>query len=58
MEARVDNALVQLLQGAQPFDYVAVKALAKPEEVAIPDVKIAKPDLAVYDQLLSIGGAQ
>ena len=58
MEARVEKALAQLLQGAQPFDYVAVKALAKPEEVTIPVVQISKPDLAAYDRLLPIGGAR
>lgn len=56
MEARVEGALAQRLQDAEPFDYAAVKALAKPEAVEIPDIKIAEPDFAVYDRLL--GGAQ
>jgi hypothetical protein len=58
MEARVDDALTQLLQTDEPFDYVAVKALAKPEAVTLPDVKIADPDLAMYDRLLPTGGAR
>lgn len=58
METRVEQALSQVLQSGKPFDYVAVKTLAKPEEVAIPEVKIAKPDLTAYDQLLPIGGAR
>jgi len=56
MESQVEDALAQLLQRGEPFDYVAVKALAKPEAVAIPEVKIAKPDLAAYDRLLQGGG--
>jgi transcriptional regulator with XRE-family HTH domain len=58
METRVEDALAQLLQHGEPFDYVAVKALAKPEAVAIPEVKIGKPDLAAYDRLLQLGGAR
>ena len=38
--------------GLQPLDYAAVRAIASPEKPAIPDIKIAAPDLRVYDRLL------
>ena len=52
MEAAVERALVALLEGNQPFDYVAVKAISQPQETVVPIVSIGEPDLTAYDQLL------
>lgn len=57
MESTVDHALVELLGHGKPFDYAAVRALASPEKPLVPDVRIPKPDLGVYDALLA-GGAR
>lgn len=56
MEAPVERALVDLLGAGKAFDYVAVKALAAPEPVAVPAVNIGKVDLAQFDRML--GGAR
>lgn len=48
-EADVEQALSLLLEAGERFDYVAVKALAKPELVSVPVVHIPEPDLSVYD---------
>ncbi len=48
-EADVEQALSLLLEAGERFDYVAVKALAKPEPVTVPAVHIPEPDLTVYD---------
>ncbi len=48
-EADVEQALILLLEAGERFDYVAVKALAKPEPVTVPAVHIPEPDLSVYD---------
>jgi hypothetical protein len=48
-EADVEQALSLLLEAGERFDYVAVKALAKPEPVSVPVVHIPEPDLSVYD---------
>ena len=55
IEAQVERALEQLLERGTAFDYAMVKAIAKPEQATVPDVKIPQPDLAAYDLLL--GGA-
>lgn len=56
-EHAVEGALATLLEKATSFDYVAVKAIAQPEQPEIPDVHIGSPDLASYDALLVAGGA-
>jgi hypothetical protein len=56
MESSVEALLEQLLERGVPFDYIAVRDLAAPERPFVPDVQIARPDLAVYDALLA-GGA-
>lgn len=56
METTVEKALNELLARDAAFDYDAVRALANPERPAIPEVKIADPDLGVYDRLLAAGG--
>lgn len=53
----VEVALELLLEQRQPFDYAAVKALCSPERPTVPELSIPRPDLAVYDELLS-GGAR
>lgn len=57
-ERPVEAALGALLERGGPFDYAAVKALAHPDEPAIPHVAIGEPDLASYDALLGAGGAR
>lgn len=57
METGVERALVELLESGSAFDYAAVKALAQPEPVSRPQVRIPTPDLRSYDALLNMGGA-
>ena len=57
-ERPVETALAALLERGTPFDYVAVKALAHPDEPIIPTLSIGQPDLTSYDALLAAGGAQ
>jgi len=49
MESEVETALRLLLEAGERFDYAAVKALAKPEEVTVPTIHIPEPDLSIYD---------
>lgn len=56
MQGPVERALDELLQRGERFDYVAVKVLAAPEPVSVPDVKIGVVDLLGFDRLL--GGAR
>jgi len=56
MEGPVERALADLLGGGERFDYAGVKALAAPEPVSVPDVKIGAVDLANFDRML--GGAR
>jgi hypothetical protein len=51
-EAVVEQALATMLSSATRFDYVAVKAIAKPDRPAVPLVTIGPPDLQQYDRLL------
>lgn len=51
-ESHVECALDLLLDTGEPFDYAAVKAIAKPEPVTVPQITIPKPDLTVYDAML------
>ena len=55
-EAAVERALATILSDGARFDYVAVKALAKPDKPTVPVVTIGPPDLHQYDRLLSHGG--
>ncbi len=55
MESLVETALQLLLESGKRFDYAAVKELAMPERISVPEVHIPAPDLHAYDQLL--GGA-
>lgn len=52
LEGPVERALTRLLDAGEPFDYAAVKAIAKPEPGPVPTVRIAAPDLKSYDALL------
>jgi len=56
-EADVTRALDILLDLGEPFDFIAVKALAQPSTSAIPYVEIGIPDLGVYDELITMAGA-
>lgn len=59
MEVDVERALVALLDAGQPFDYVAVKQIAAPEQTTVPTLTVpSAPDLGVYDSLLAMGGAR
>lgn len=54
METTVANALSQLLETGQPFDYGAVRELAAPAAPGAPSLALAGgPDLGVYDRLLT-----
>jgi len=56
-ERAVETALAALLEQGAAFDYAMVKAIALPEQPALPVVTIGAPDLAEYDALLAAGGA-
>jgi hypothetical protein len=57
MEATVERVLAALLEGGQPFDYVAVKQAAAPEQPPLPLLSVPSvPDLSAYDRLLAGGG--
>ena len=54
MESTVDSALGLLLEAGGPFDYVAVKELARPTPTQAPVLSLpGTPDLRVYDSLLA-----
>jgi len=57
METHVEKALELLLGRDEPFDYVAVKAIAHPDEPTVPHVAIGAPDLGQWDTLLASRGA-
>ncbi len=48
-ESEVEQALGLLIEAGDRFDYAAVKALVKPEEVVVPTIHIPEPDLSLYD---------
>jgi hypothetical protein len=52
LEADVERALAALLETGDPFDYAAVKALAKPGHPPVPHLAIPAVDLTAYDRLL------
>lgn len=56
-ERAVEIALAGLLERGTAFDYMMVKAIAKPEQPSLPVITIGTPDLADYDDLLAVGGA-
>lgn len=58
METDVETALMQLVTEGKRFDYACVKARARPETPAIPDMAPLVPDLSIYDGLLASGGAR
>ena len=58
LESRVEAALEVLLSRGARFDYAEVKAIAAPEQAAVPDVRIPKPNPADYDVLLSCAVGQ
>jgi len=56
MQSSVEAALELLLARGERPDFLAVKAVAAPQNPTIPVVHIPAPDLAIYDRLLA-GGA-
>jgi hypothetical protein len=56
MQSRVEQALLQLLETGERFDYMTVKSIAAPERPCVPHVKIGIPDPSAYNTLLA-GGA-
>lgn len=52
MQGPVERALEGLLESGKRFDYAAVKAVAAPEPVKVPQVRIGKVDLTRLDRLL------
>lgn len=56
MQSRVEQALLQLLETGERFDYMTVKSIAAPERPCVPQVKIGIPDPSAYNTLLA-GGA-
>ena len=57
MQSTVESALEQLLEAGETFDYATVQRLAAPHESTHPHVRIAAPDLSIYDAFLA-GGAR
>lgn len=58
LQSSVERALSELLDKGEPFDYARVKALTAPhQETPLPTVRIAAPDLTIYDRLLRGGAA-
>jgi len=55
MECEVEAALAKLLDGARVPDVEAVRALAAPTTVQVPEIIDAPIDLATYDALLAQG---
>ena len=53
LESQVDRALSELLAAGEPFDYAGVRQRTSPEPIAVPQVTLPAPDLAVYDRLLA-----
>lgn len=51
-EHHVACALELLLEAGEPFDYAAVRVIAAPEPVTVPEISIGRPDHAVYDAML------
>jgi hypothetical protein len=52
-EPRVLDVVKTLVDRPAAFDYIAVQACVSPPTVAIPTVRIPRPDLHVYDALLA-----
>jgi hypothetical protein len=53
MECVVEQALRDLLEQRVPFDYAAIRELAAPPQLEVPELATpAVPDLRVYDALL------
>ena len=58
-QCRVEQTLEKLLAEDRVPDYETVKLLgAETEPITWPQVQIMKPDLAVYDQLITAGGLE
>jgi hypothetical protein len=58
MESEVRQALELLLEQNEPITVEAIKALVSPVAARVPHLEQYRPDLSVYDQLLTVGGGQ
>jgi hypothetical protein len=58
MESEVQQALELLIEHNEPITVEAIKGLVSPVAARVPQLEQYRPDLAVYDQLLAIGGGQ
>jgi hypothetical protein len=55
----VEQALEKLLAEDRVPDYESVKLLAAATEpIPWPQIQIGEPDLAAYDQLITVGGLE
>lgn len=52
LQGQVERALWELMETGKRFDYVAVKDLAAPEPVIVPEVHIGEVDLTCFDRML------
>jgi hypothetical protein len=58
-QCRVEQALEKLLAEDRVPDYETVRLLAAaPEPIPWPQIQIREPDLAAYDQLITVGGLE
>lgn len=57
-ESHVEAALETLMLRSTRFDYADVKAIAAPEQPAVPDVQIPRPDPTAYNALLAHAGGR
>lgn len=55
MQSDVEAVLEGMLARGERPDFLAVKALTKPEKTSIPELHIPAPDLSMYDRLI-VGG--
>jgi hypothetical protein len=53
MESQVEATLTVVLDSEEPFDYVRIRDRVAPPRTNVPTVSIPKPDLAVYDRILT-----
>ncbi|MBK8212864.1 MAG: hypothetical protein IPK71_03875 [Myxococcales bacterium] len=55
MQSDVEAVLAGMLERGERPEFLAVKALVKPEKTSVPVIDIPAPDPAMYDRLL-VGG--
>ena len=55
MQSDVEAVLEGMLERGERPEFLAVKALVKPEKTSVPEIDIPAPDPSMYDRLL-VGG--